>query len=243
MPKLPLSKTVDASRRESSWRSSALSLVTSTVIQGLAITTLIVTPLLVAQSMPEPVSHLTMPQFIPARMEPPLARGPERQPDTTPPGQNSEPPINLNVFVPPTKIPDGIPEAEAYFPQSDSIGVEARLPPSLGGRPLQTNPEPAPESEPEPILIIGTMRPPQKVTHLDPVYPRIAAKARIQGPVKLQAGIDAEGRVSNLTVIQPITLLDRAAIEAVQQWRYQPTFLNGRAVPVIMTVEVEFRLR
>ena len=167
MPKLPLSQTVDASRCESSWRSSALSLATSTVIQGLAITTLIVTPLLVAQSMPEPVSHLTMPQFIPARMEPPLARGPEQQPDATPPGQNDEPPINLDVFVPPTKIPDGIPEAEAYFPQSDPTGVEAGLPPSLSGRPLPTNPEPAPESEPEPILIIGTMRPPQKVTHVD----------------------------------------------------------------------------
>ena len=111
------------------------------------------------------------------------------------------------------------------------------------GPPRCDKPEPEPEPAPEPIPIVGNIRPPQKVTHVNPVYPAIAANARIQGNVKLQAVIDAEGRVSNITVIKSITVLDRAAIEAVQQWRYQPTFLNGRAVPVIMTVEVEFRLR
>ena len=243
MAELPLSQTVDASRSERSWRSFVLCLATSTVIQGLAIATLIVTPLLVAQTMPEPVSQLTLPPFVHVRIEPPIERGPKPPSDAGSPAPGDNPPINVNVFVPPTDIPDGILETEPYFSQSDPMGVKGGLPASLGGRPLPSKPEPAPESEPEPILIIGSIRPPQKVTHVDPVYPPIAAKARIQGIVKLQAVIDAEGRVSNLTVTHSVTLLDRAAIEAVQQWRYQPTFLNGRAVPVIMTVEVKFRLR
>ena len=239
MAELPLSQTVDASRSERSWRSSVLSLATSTVIQGLAIATLIVTPLLVAQTMPEPVSRLTLPRFVPARLEPPVERGPEPPPDANPPVPGYEPPISVGVFVPPTDIPDGIPESDPYFSQGDPGGVPGGLPAWLGGQPLPTKPEP----EPEPILIVGNMRPPQKITHVSPVYPPIAARARIQGTVKLQAVIDAEGRVSNLTVVHSVTLLDRAAIEAVQQWRYVPTFLNGRAVPVIMTVEVKFRLR
>ena len=119
------------------------------------------------------------------------------------------------------------------------MGVPGGLPASLGRQPLPTKPEP----KPEPIVVIGNIRPPRKVFHVNPVYPPLAARARIQGTVQLQAVIDAEGRVSNITVVESITLLDRAAIEAVQQWRYVPTFLNGRAVPVIMTVEVEFRLR
>jgi protein TonB len=66
--------------------------------------------------------------------------------------------------------------------------------------------------------------------------------ARIQGTVRLQAVIDIDGRVSNLTVVESVTLLDQAAIEAVGQWRYEPTRLGGRAVPVIITVEVTFEL-
>lgn len=240
---LPLSQTVDASRFERSWRSSVLGLLTSIVVQGLAITTLIVTPLLVTQTMPEPVSQLTLPPFVAVQVEPPIERGPDPPPDARPPVRGYEPPNRVDVIVAPMEIPDGIPESPPYFSQGDPMGVPGGLPASLGGRPLPPKPAPEPAAEPEPILIIGDVRPPRKVVHVSPVYPRIALNAHIQGTVKLQAVIDAEGRVSNLSVIHSIALLDRAAIEAVQQWRYQPTFLNGRAVPVIMTVEVKFRLR
>jgi len=49
--------------------------------------------------------------------------------------------------------------------------------------------------------------------------------------------------VRNVTVLRSVPMLDRAALEAVQHWRYTPTRLNGQAVPVIMTVTVTFSLR
>jgi len=66
---------------------------------------------------------------------------------------------------------------------------------------------------------------------------------RVEGTVILEAIIDATGVVQNVTVLRSVPMLDRAAIEAVQQWRYTPTRLNGQAVPVIMTVTVTFSLR
>ena len=59
----------------------------------------------------------------------------------------------------------------------------------------------------------------------------------------LDATISPEGRVTNVKVVRGIELLNTAAADAVKQWRYTPTMLNGRAVPVTMTVSVTFRLR
>jgi protein TonB len=76
-----------------------------------------------------------------------------------------------------------------------------------------------------------------------PVYPDVAMRARISGMVILEAVIDAEGRVANVKVLRSVPLLDQAAIDAVRQWEFTPTRLNGVAVPVVMTVTVNFTLR
>lgn len=247
MAKLPLSQTVDSARSEKSWRSSILPLLTSTLVQGVAIVTLIVTPLLVAQAMPEPANQLTLPPFVPARVEPPIQpvqHAPQSSAEARAPKETSKPRFDVTTFVPPIDIPDGIPERDDYFVDGDPMGVPGGIPVSLAvGLPQPLESAPPPEADPEPILIVGNVRPPRKVVHVDPVYPRIAMQAHVQGTVELQAVIDSEGRVSNLTVVASVPLLDRAAIEAVQQWRYEPTLQNGRPVPVIMTVEVEFVLR
>ena len=75
------------------------------------------------------------------------------------------------------------------------------------------------------------------------MYPQVAVSARMEGIVILEATIDAQGAVQNVTVLRSLPLLDRAAIEAVRQWRYEPTRLNGQAIPIIMTVTVNFSLR
>ena len=84
---LPLSQTVDASRRERSWRSSVLSLITSTLVQGVVIGVLIVTPLLVSQTLPAPVSYLKLPDFVIAEIDLPRERVREQDPrdDGAPP--------------------------------------------------------------------------------------------------------------------------------------------------------------
>jgi len=60
--------------------------------------------------------------------------------------------------------------------------------------------------------------------------------------VILECTISPQGRVADVKVLRPIPLLEQAAIDAVKQWQYTPTLLNGVPVPVIMTVTVNFRL-
>ncbi len=75
-----------------------------------------------------------------------------------------------------------------------------------------------------------------------PTYPQLARTARVQGSVILEAIIDREGRVEGLRVLSGHPLLVRAAWEAVQQWRYRPTLLNGEPVEVLTQVTVNFSL-
>ena len=75
-----------------------------------------------------------------------------------------------------------------------------------------------------------------------PVYPPLARQARIQGTVRLEADISKDGTIENLKVISGHPLLIQAALDAVKQWRYQPTLLNGVPVEVVTTVDVNFTL-
>jgi TonB family protein len=76
-----------------------------------------------------------------------------------------------------------------------------------------------------------------------PVYPTLAKQAQVSGVVHLHAIISKEGTVQSLAVIPPAhPLLAPAALEAVQQWRYKPTLLNGEAVEVETTIDVSFML-
>jgi protein TonB len=75
-----------------------------------------------------------------------------------------------------------------------------------------------------------------------PVYPPLARQVRVQGTVRLEALINKEGAIQNLTVLGGHPLLIPAAIEAVQRWRYQPTLLSGEPVEVVTTIEVKFSL-
>jgi protein TonB len=68
-------------------------------------------------------------------------------------------------------------------------------------------------------------------------------KAGIEGVVIIEATIDPRGRVVNTMVLRGIPVLDEAALEAVRQWVYTPTLLNGVPTPIIMTVTVRFRLQ
>jgi protein TonB len=94
-----------------------------------------------------------------------------------------------------------------------------------------------------PIRVGGKIRPPTKNKHVAPVYPPVARAAHVEGTVILQATIGPSGEVQAVTVLRSIPLLDAAAIEAVRQWEFTPTLLNGVPVAVIMTVTVMFTLR
>ena len=80
------------------------------------------------------------------------------------------------------------------------------------------------------------------VHRVQPAYPPLARAARIQGTVVLQAIISKNGTIQNLQVLNGHPMLVRAAIDAVQQWRYRPYFLNGEPVEVETQITVNFIL-
>lgn len=89
----------------------------------------------------------------------------------------------------------------------------------------------------------GDIREPRKLKTVPPRYPDAAKESRIQGIVVLDCIISPAGKVTNVRLLRGVQkLVDDAAIEAVRQWEYAPTLLDGKAVPVIMTVTVNFRL-
>jgi TonB family protein len=103
-------------------------------------------------------------------------------------------------------------------------------------------PPPSSRAPKDALRVGGDIRAPQKIVNVPPVYPPEAIDAKVQGVVVIEATIDAEGNVAEAWVLRSIPLLDEAALQAVKQWRYSPTLVNGVAVPLVMTVTVNFTL-
>lgn len=95
----------------------------------------------------------------------------------------------------------------------------------------------------QPVRVGGNIKPPTKTRHVDPVYPEAARAARAQGVVVLEATIGGDGRVVDARILRSIPILDQAAVDAVLQWEFEPTRVNGEPVPVIITLTVNFSLR
>jgi TonB family protein len=94
-----------------------------------------------------------------------------------------------------------------------------------------------------PLRVGGNIKPPTKVKDVRPVYPPAAQVDGVHGVVIIEATIDSYGRVRNAKVLRSIPALDQAALDAVHQWEFMPTMLNGVATPVILTVTVNFTLQ
>jgi TonB family protein len=92
----------------------------------------------------------------------------------------------------------------------------------------------------EPIRVGSNIQESKLIHKVDPVYPDSAKMARVSGVVILQVTVGVEGNVLEAQVLRGHPLLDQAALEAVRQWRYSPTMLNGAVVPVIATVSLRF---
>ena len=101
--------------------------------------------------------------------------------------------------------------------------------------------QPAGRSD-EPVRIGNGVPPPAKIHDVPPVYPPAAREAGVQGLVILEATIDPTGEVGNIEVLRSVPELEEAAIAAVEQWRYEPTLIDGAPVSVVMTVTINFLL-
>ena len=93
------------------------------------------------------------------------------------------------------------------------------------------------------IRVGGQIRPPIRIKEVAPIYPAIAQSARVQGSVVIEATIDDEGKVADARVVKSVPLLDQAALDAVRQWQYQPSLLNGVPTAVVTMVTVKFTQR
>jgi TonB family protein len=169
------------------------------------------------------------------------------KPRVAPPATRGE---TVSVNAAPVIAPAGItPETERDLepsPRSPGMipGVETGPPSAIadgvGGTGVVAPPPPPVTA---PVRLHSGMKAPVKTVHVAPVYPAIAQSARVQGVVILEAVLDATGRVESVRVLRSIPLLDQAAVDVVQQWRFTPALLNGQAVPVVMTVTVNFALQ
>jgi protein TonB len=82
----------------------------------------------------------------------------------------------------------------------------------------------------------------QLISRVEPRYPPLALQIRLQGTVRLQAIINRDGRITSLEVVSGHPLLVQSALDAVRQWRYRPTMLDGGPVEVETTISVVFQL-
>ena len=102
---------------------------------------------------------------------------------------------------------------------------------------------PSPVAQPKaPIRVGGRIKAPHPLAQPSPVYPMLARQARITGVVSIDAVIDTNGNVVEMRAVSGPPLLIPAALEAVRQWKYEPTYLNDQPVAVELIVTVTFNL-
>jgi protein TonB len=148
----------------------------------------------------------------------------------------------------PLTAPTGIPGESVARPTEEIL--QLRTDDVIGGIPggealkeLEMAPPPPPPAKVSGPVRVGQVAMPRKIHDVAPVYPQLAVVAHVEGTVTIEAIISTDGTVQEAHVTHSIPLLDAAALEAVRQWVFTPTRLNGEPVPVMLTVNVEFKLR
>jgi periplasmic protein TonB len=220
------------------WYTVPLSITVHTLIIG----GVIIIPLMAADVLPTPPSMMTF--VVPSPSPPPSP--PPPPPQTTevskPAVQDSPtaaPLVPQSGIRPETGIEEVVRDAASRVERGG--GVPGGFPGGLGEVPPPPPPPPPPPQAP--VRVGGNIRSPMKTKDVKPTYPAIAQSARVQGVVIIEATIGPDGRVQEAKVLRSIPLLDAAALDAVKQWTFTPTLLNGVPVPVIITVTVNFALQ
>jgi len=126
-------------------------------------------------------------------------------------------------------VPGGVPGGQMGGVIGGVIGGDGAAPPPP--RPTQTR-----------IRQGGAVQAAMLVNRVQPQYPPLARQTRISGTVRLHAIISKDGSVQQLEVVSGHPLLVQAALDAVRQWKYRPTTLNGEPVEVDTTIDVIFSL-
>lgn len=121
----------------------------------------------------------------------------------------------------------------------DLLG-QAKIPDT---KPVKETPKaPPPAEAPARVKVSSGVQEAQLLHRVVPAYPPLAKQARIQGTVQFTAVIATNGSIESLELVSGHPLLVRAAYDAVRQWRYRPTYLNGQPVEVFTQIAMRFNL-
>jgi len=215
--------------------------ILSGVVQALILAVLILIPLIYTEALPKAMLSTLL-------IAPP------------PPPPPPPPPAVVKTIVKPVArlIQSGKLLQPRAIPKDVVVFKEAELPPDVitpggatggvfGGIPGQgmvsaMAPPPPKPTAPTRVKQGGNVTAASILNQTRPVYPALARQARIQGNVVLHAIIDKDGKVAQLEVISGHPLLVQSALDAVKQWRYKPTLLNGDPVEVDTTITVTFTM-
>jgi protein TonB len=215
--------------------------VLSGVVQALILGILILIPLIYTEALPKAMLSTLL-------IAPP------------PPPPPPPPPAPVKTIVKPVArlIQSGKLTQPRAIPKEVAVFKEAELPPDVinnagntggvfGGIPGQgmvsaVAPPPPKPTAPQRVKQGGNVTAASILQQTKPLYPALARQARIQGNVVLHAIIDKDGKVAQLEVISGHPLLVQSALDAVKQWRYKPTLLNGDPVEVDTTITDTFTM-
>jgi protein TonB len=223
------------------------------IFEVLLIGVMVLVPLIYTEALPKA-------QLMTFLAAPPPPPPPPPPPAATPPPRIVHRVSVEDIMRAPTVIPKTIARIkdEPEPPPNAGVGVVGGVPGGvpggtmggvlggvIGGVLSAATPPPPPPPKPQTprrIRVGGQVESARLIFQPKPEYPPLAKMARIQGVVRLDAIISKDGTIQDLKVLAGHPLLVKAALEAVQRWRYQPTLLNGDAVEVSTEIDVNFTL-
>ncbi len=217
------------------------------IFQGLILGVMILYPIIMMEALPQG-------QLTSVLVAPPPPPPPPPPPAAVLPVRRIKRDITMeDLMKAPTEIPDDIADIVDDEPVAVAAGVvggvEGGIPGGqiggvIGGiiDPFGAPPPPPKPVAPQRIRVGGNVQSAKLISKPSPIYPALAKMARIRGTVRLQAVVSRSGTIKDLQVLSGHPLLVKAALDAVQRWRYQPTLLNGNPVEVVTTIDVKFSL-
>lgn len=236
----------DAEQRRGERRVRRRALIISIALQGAALTVLVLVPLF------GKTERIAIKNFVPM---PPYGHVSSRPRGNARPTTSRPVPVDSRfIFHPPTNRPEVRPAGEQSSSDSPDFGPSTGQPQdgpncawcvdigskNNGPRP----PQPATEIRARPQILRMTQLDPAMLIHrVEPVYPALARQIHKEGRVELRAIIGTDGTIQSLQIVNGDPLFDLSAKEAVAQWRYRPTVLNGQAVEIDTYITVVYTMQ
>jgi len=230
----------------------------SFILQIIAVGVLVLIPLIYTDTLPK----ATLTSFLVAPPPPPPPPPPPQPVAEVKVVKVAPRQFDAGRLLAPKSIPKDIAmiKEEDLPPPSASGGVVGGVPGGvpggaaggviggiIGSVPMAAPPPPPPPVKAEVkqvqrIRVGGNVQAANLIRKVTPQYPPLAKQARVQGTVKFQAIIGKDGTIQNLQLLTGHPLLVPAATDAVKQWLYKPTLLNGEPVEVVTQIDVNFTL-